>query len=211
MRLPTIHQGVNRRNVEYFAENRGCYAFQENFGRTFEHPNLIHASYSLLVDFTSSEENSFKKKLAKFQIWSVPQWATSCSNLNQDEIWRLNPPLTLSLQWNPAQVSILEVLGGDTASHISKDFKTLFKKKIINLNEPEASLSSLCTPQTAVVWCHYVWTLKFSCCLICSSLSLWRMYSKPQNTLQVDLCRWVRLQTLLVPIGIVAPGMLEIC
>lgn len=62
MRLPTIHQGVNRRNVEYFAENRGCYAFQENFGRTFEHPNLIHASYSLLVDFTSSEENSFKKK-----------------------------------------------------------------------------------------------------------------------------------------------------
>lgn len=152
-----------------------------------------------------------KKKLAKFQIWSVPQWATSCSYLNQDEIWRLNPPLTLSLQWNPAQVSILEVLGGDTASHISKDFKTLFKKKIINLNEPEASLSSLCTPQTAVVWCHYVWTLKFSCCLICSSLSLWRMYSEPQNTLQVDLCRWVRLQTLLVPIGIVAPGMLEIC
>lgn len=62
MRLPTIHQGINRRNVEYFAENRGCYAFQENFGRTFEHPNLIHASYSLLVDFTSSEENSFKKK-----------------------------------------------------------------------------------------------------------------------------------------------------
>lgn len=62
MRLPTIHQGVNRRNVEYFAENRGCYAFQENFGRTFEHPNLIHASYSLLVDFTSSEENSLKKK-----------------------------------------------------------------------------------------------------------------------------------------------------
>lgn len=62
MRLPTIHQGINRRNVEYFAENRGCYAFQENFGTTFEHPNLTHASYSLLVDFTSSEENSFKKK-----------------------------------------------------------------------------------------------------------------------------------------------------